>query len=1274
MPTSTSDSQLTHFSLFALDRKSGKPIPRLPVYAEVVWLEPPPLPPPPPWSSDQFNGLIHDVLRMGDPACEASGECLANVQTLLPQALANVLPLSSIAALSSSGDLESFIVKAIGESLELASLETLHDVAAADMPALFDTTVRELASRLAIAVNALPPPPNLVTFPLGLLATDHVGYLSFDLARLPAAVRASIVAAMNALQNASPFEDDIASIRVHPFGAMNWFEALEQKRFANDSILMRLALDSPAIPSDIANLGILSMQNPGLTDWRLSPASFATNPGALVGADGCETLLPANFAQHEFNFYQVIAINDAAAQPPLSGDAKDSIKVGFVNEYRVSWIPVGHSLGQILYSFPLAPGESVNLAVIDWTRRDSALRNENTKMDESLVHELRRERVISETMNAAIKEWQGGKSFMAGLADSAGLAYGAQGLGVAAGHAMSLGGAIADSEGSRNIAVDTLQKLSENISQASAASRELNSTVVVQSAQAEHQSVETRTIVNYNHSHALTILYYEVLRHYRLVSQFVRRRPVVLAKARLGLVRSVQTIGKPRLEVRDDMLFENRGAVQATLIDARYAGIFEVMERVRHRATVASIIAATPSNAATDPGDRAFRYFEVQVLTGGMVADPEESDQQVYILGNLMLKNATAVKLHSGVALNSMGSFSAKNSLIICNPATPETTTVKWRDLESIQIKFELHNVDDASFALIRVTARDTNGAEELLVDRPYPSHQRYEATGTETLPVRSPPSPPPSSRPPEEIEDEARLRAFYDHVIYHRAHYDKAVALGSNPSDRAAALHGMDTGSGPLLEKIENRPLEMLGDFVAYPCIDSTWAKRIMDAAGRTETPDPAPMERLTTLPTRGVFAEAKLGHCNASEEIDPTRFWDWQKSPIPHHAPEIAPVQTVVPQFQAPEGLSSSPWPNSLLNIVNPPAAPDPHGMTAGLTALATANIFRDMSGQAGLTELLKKLSDNSVAIASVAQKAAAASQTPSTPTGPGGSGGQGGPSQSPNQPAPTTAPAQSPASPPPPNPPPAQAPHEKEDARIGNIDKRIDTLMKLPPKVRAPGLEKAGKDLAQEPLAWTVVLTSEWLGQGIVQAGMSGLFDGYLRFTDPADPYALFDPTHSSAEVVWHVTHVGVPVAILVVVRNPVSPGGQLGIDVPSLTLDGLHVKQATYSIPARQQVQMPVELHHTLTSFKADPANPKLTFHGVCKIDRKEIEITSEVGGGGEILGELGRELEVGASVEVLKMAVKAALKSAVKVMVNGKVGIKGTYEVLYIIGYELKQIL
>lgn len=53
--------------------------------------------------------------------------------------------------------------------------------------------------------------------------------------------------------------------------------------------------------------------------------------------------------------------------------------------------------------------------------------------------------------------------------------------------------------------------------------RDLRSSVVVSSKQSEESKVQTRTVTNYNHSHTLTILYYEVLRQYRLVTSLVQQ-------------------------------------------------------------------------------------------------------------------------------------------------------------------------------------------------------------------------------------------------------------------------------------------------------------------------------------------------------------------------------------------------------------------------------------------------------------------------------------------------------------------------------------------------------------------------------------------------------------------------------------------------------------------------------------------------------------------------------------------------------------------------------
>lgn len=88
-------------------------------------------------------------------------------------------------------------------------------------------------------------------------------------------------------------------------------------------------------------------------------------------------------------------------------------------------------------------------------------------------------------------------------------------------------------------------------------------------------------------------------------------------------------------------------------------------------------------------------------------------------------------------------------------------------------------------------------------------------------------------------------------------------------------------------------------------------------------------------------------------------------------------------------------TPFPQSLVNIVNPTAAPDPTGLAAALTAISTPNIFRDMSGRAEVADLLKRLSDNSIKIAEASSKARGilANQAASAAGGSSGTAAGGG-----------------------------------------------------------------------------------------------------------------------------------------------------------------------------------------------------------------------------------------------------------------------------------------
>jgi hypothetical protein len=1219
----------------------------------------------------RFDEFISAALDQADEACDALEDCRDNVIPAFKVILPVVWPKSLRDNQLAQAD--QLVLELLKDTINRAkareNVETLKDI-----PSDRLGTALEIALRDVMIAHELPAEPVidpikvLAAYPLGVLASDHVGYLSFDLTRLPDQVFQSILKAIQVLR-IDPSAQAEATIWVYPFSLLDLrFDALAQRRFSNDAIVMRLALDPQDVPFTFHDLGLLAMQNPTLTDWRLSPGSFASQPNALLGEDGCELLFPANVALHEYNFYQVIGLTDPDAQPPnISQDMATLLKAGFVNEYRLSWIPLGHSLGQILQSFPLAPGESVNLAIIDWSRQDEAVRAEETKIDESLFHELHRDRTISETVRAAIDEWQRGGNVMGGAAASYGQtkSMGQGALGEAFGISGSLGGAYSTSSGSRDITVDTVQKLSDNVIQQSTASRELHSTVVVQTKQTENERIETRTIVNYNHSHALTFLYYEVLRHFRLVTEFVRRRPVLLVKMDkdwFGLLRNNQNQNEEEKRKELIRVLKNivryRGALVAYLLDDRFAGSFDAVERK---------IRWESSPKVPPPAHQPIklRYFTFYIKTGGRHANPDpDKNEKVNITAALFAQNSIELVNQASAQstiLNPWGSFSEPNTVQIFT-AMPRSEA-KWDDFDGIGIGIGLKDTT-VSIAWIKIEGQDENGNIHTICERDYKDgHLVFFENAQITLPLLRPPAPPPAPAPSvEEVEDDVKVAELLDHLRSHQAHYNRAILLHQNAAERAQLLNEFQLpASASLLSYVENRPLEILGNFVAYPLIDPEWSKPIEEAMKVIPPPEPRMIERLATLPTRGVFAEAKLSHCNASEEIDNTRFWDWQSSPIPHMAPEIAPIQAVTPQPQQ-QNLAPTPFPASLLNIVNPPNAPDPTGMAAVLSALTTPNIFRDMSGRAEVADLLKELTQASVDIAGVANKSreiqAKYGKNLENLDGQGRTPSQSAPRSDQSTPGQAT-------------------PEQREAQALANQEKKLDMGRKyLPPPMNKEVQEQAKQEMTKKKTQWHITLTSEWSGE--MQAPMRASYDCDVYIGNLVDDRIQLLQYTTDEVVHWQVELAKKPIYCIFKVSNITPPDGSFKVIVPLREVPGLptSLKKMDYTLPLRDaDPRIPIEMKYALNGIRADTKNPELDFHGTGTLGTKTIKITAKVNAEGELTGGWERAFEAAASIEkIANVGITATLTGAVRVMIGAEVGVEATFEIIYLKGYEVKQLV
>jgi hypothetical protein len=813
-----------------------------------------------------------------------------------------------------------------------------------------------------ISINPQPNRQTLHSYPLGTLASDHAGYLSYDLA--------NVISRFKSTVQGTPFVKSDVSFFVYPLAREDLkIDVLQQGRFTPDLIFGKLPIELPEDFDGINSVGLPSMHNPGLEDWYLSPGSFALNPAFFVGADGCENLYPANFATHEFSFFQIVRGTKILMAPIQLSGGLEAI-TGWSLEYLVSWQPLGHTIGQIVYSLPLAPGEIIKIAVLDWARKSIDSRNEDLTVKEQLVHNTHRDRNISETVDAAMQEWQRGGSFMGGIAGS----YGGAGYGISG----ALGGGYSTSSGNRNIHASTVQQISDSFAQASSSVRELRSTIVIQSDQQEHVKAETRVVANHNHSHALTMLYYEVLRHYKVTTQFSRLRPSLLVQYGHIDFRNINNI------------VHHRKILESVLIEGRLLACFDAVEKLQCLTTEfdrkkAQAALMPDLNDVNELGEVKLviktkqatqRYPHVLIQTKNkekirclMVApkskfnpgidatlpDTVEDDGTGIMLGSISGNPATVNYRQDG-----------QENVFTVRPLRK----VLWNDVEGIVIDVHAQEVGSTGgpadpWQIESIQIRAEHGATPWLMHNsaalfsiPVDGEQFFAIQPYKEIP-----------KDPADILSEPErccIEKLKNHLADNSFHYKKAIWLLEDPNERANRFKEMKITSGEaIIDLIDNRPIDVLGDYVVFP------ARKFHENSEELDALERVAVEKLMTLPTRGVFAEAKLGHCNASEEIDDTRFWDWQISPIPEQAPGIDNVNVNETKNVTPN-LTPTQLPSSIVNIVNPSNLPDPTGMAGAMNLLGKSDIFRDMSVSKEVEDLLEKLADKSVGISEAATKA--------------------------------------------------------------------------------------------------------------------------------------------------------------------------------------------------------------------------------------------------------------------------------------------------------------
>ena len=663
-----------------------------------------------------------------------------------------------------------------------------------------------------------------------------------------------------------------------------------------------------------------------------------------------------------------------AAQVADADFGFSTLGLGMLLTLNQSWFMQGVTLGHLLHSMALAAGESTRIAVIDWSRKTSAGQTEVLGETEDVSQDTSRNRSISEVTEAVAREAQSGfshtesKSTTKQAGASAGISIGPFGGGASASIAKTSTSAdsYATSAGSREVGASMLQNASDRTHQHAHAARTRRASVVREVSQTEHESVSTRVITNYNHMHALTVQYYEVLQIYRTETSLTRCDRVVFVPFKLLDFSNV------------DLLRRFRGA----LIDAALTAVvrdallnFDTLELVPERRVVFPGLGGSITDVIAKPRVKMQRVQLARARTDtgtGTEPGPDVGDEPepptpprpprppvVDDVADSLWENA-ASKLSSFFGTSTVRRGS--QSLFVPSDVRVEEGAVQSTS-RAIKLVFVLRDgtrITDlsASVALAEVDRIAIVGSDPAA---------DVAATGVLALsrngivfPLELPTVTVTKGATETKLIDVRAAGAdvnLVQHLTDNRLHYSQAVFRNLDPAMIAGLLSPFSiTLNGepfPLVQVAEPIPLRIVGNALAFkintdPVNDAEWREFM---ASRGLTIGQAKVD-IVPLSSGGIFAEAVLGRFNCAERLDLSRFFNWQDSPIPIQPTDIAAIQTGT-RAQA-ENLTPGQFSAPLVSITPSAALPDPTGLAGALAAIQNGNMFRDMSGLADTIKL--------------------------------------------------------------------------------------------------------------------------------------------------------------------------------------------------------------------------------------------------------------------------------------------------------------------------------
>lgn len=520
--------------------------------------------------------------------------------------------------------------------------------------------------------------------------------------------------------------------------------------------------------------------------------------------------------------------------------------------------------------------------------------------------------------------------------------------------------------------------------------RAQRSTVIQTVSQGERVAVTTESVANYNHCHAMTMEYFEVLRHL-----IVRQRLVDVQECLFVPLQMSRFDRTKALRWRHTL---------KTVVPTRDLKTgFDALERIDNNYEGSDMPVGAYADEKLD-------YLEGELKIRFQLARPRDKDDdfdpvQWQWMGILLpMINAQEAyrnflkdqKLKDRIFLEQFGPRIARafvdllkiswvDNNDIEHPLPIDTTLlsnftndtplavslrlsgavppVARKDIKFIKIsEFAFPGIP--FFNVLPVGSRVIVDGGQMSYRTKYSSGYLFHSgriandlTGSDSVRIYTPLTLQELRRPRE--EDKELARRLLDHLNENIERYHHALWWRMSPDRRYMLLDGFEapnSGGRSVASVVDNTLIGIVGNSLILPVsrgfhLDPTFnqdAERPIDLLEHYQPNNPIEPLRVA-IPTRGVYAEAVMGACNSCETKEEERFWRWEESPIPDNPPAILPTSTDARRAEPPN-LEAKDFPAPIIAMQSAPAAPDSTGLAGALTLLGQSGLFKDITGLEG------------------------------------------------------------------------------------------------------------------------------------------------------------------------------------------------------------------------------------------------------------------------------------------------------------------------------------